>query len=236
MSGYPDRRRRRGLRLAARARSLRRRLGRTLRIVRRFTVRTTLRIVLYSLVAGLSVAAGLAVVALAGEYGYHPVRNAATWASQPARYAVGGTCSACHADKADVLASRPHAPVSCQACHGPRADHAAAEAGVTLTVVPQPAPDTATCVVCHERVSGRPSEHAVVTVATHFGGAPCLLCHDPHETTPLAPPRVLHPLDRLPDCLVCHGPEGLRPMPERHPAWPEGDCLTCHLQPERIAS
>ena len=48
-------------------------------------MRTTIRVVLYALVAGFSVAAGLVVVALAGEYGYHPVRNAATWASQPIR-------------------------------------------------------------------------------------------------------------------------------------------------------
>jgi hypothetical protein len=191
-------------------------------------------VLLYGLVAGASVAAGLAVVALAGEYGYHPVRNAATWASQPARFAVGGTCASCHGDKAAALSAQPHARISCQACHGPRADHAAAQAGVTLTVAPAPAAAPASCVVCHERASGRPSGFAVVTAATHFGGAPCLLCHDPHATTAAAAPRVQHSLDRLPDCLVCHGPDGLRPMPEQHPVWPEGDCLTCHLRPQGV--
>jgi hypothetical protein len=190
-------------------------------------------VVLYGLVAGLSVAGGLAVVALAGEYGYHPVRDAATWASQPAKFAVGGTCATCHGDKAAALSTKGHAGVGCQACHGPRADHAAAEAGVTLVPAAAPAAP-ASCVVCHERVSGRPSEFPVIAVAAHFGDAPCVLCHDPHATTAAAAPPVRHSLDRLPDCLVCHGPEGLRPMPVRHPVWPEGKCLTCHLRPEVV--
>lgn len=194
-------------------------------------MRTTLRVLLYGLVAGLSVAGGITVAALADEYGYHPIRNAAAWARQPVQFAVGGTCSGCHGDKAATLSAESHSRISCQACHGPRADHAAAEAGVTLTVVPDAAPAPASCVVCHERASGRPDGFAVVSAVTHFGEAPCVLCHDPHATTALAPPRVQHSLDRLPDCLVCHGTAGLRPMPERHPVWAEGDCLTCHLRP-----
>jgi cytochrome c553 len=218
-----------------RARAMRRRLGRALRATGRLTVRTSLRILLYATVAGVSVAAGLAVVALAGEYGYHPVRNAATWASQPIQFAVAGTCASCHGDKATAVSTRGHAEVSCQSCHGPRADHAAAKAGVTLTVAPAPAAAPAACVVCHERVSGRPAGFPVVSAARHFGGAPCLLCHDPHATTAVAAPPVKHSLDRLPDCLVCHGPDGLRPMPQGHPVWPQGDCLTCHLRQQAVA-
>jgi hypothetical protein len=186
-------------------------------------------------VAGLSVAGGLTVVALAGEYGYHPVRDAATWASRPVKFAVGGTCASCHTDKAESLSTKGHAEISCQACHGPRADHAAAQAGAILTVAPAAAGAPTSCIVCHERVSGRPSSIPVITTTTHFGDAPCVLCHDPHATTALAPLRVKHSLDRLPDCLVCHGADGLRPMPVRHPVWPEGDCLTCHLRPQAVA-
>lgn len=230
VSSHPGRVRRRGPRISVRWRTLRRRLARFGRVARRFTVRTTLRLLLYGLVAGLSVAAGLTVAALADEYGYHPIRNAATWARQPVQFAVGGTCSGCHDDKAATLSAERHAGISCQACHGPRAEHAAAQAGVALSVAPGPGPEPASCVVCHERASGRPQGFAVVAAATHFGGAPCLLCHDPHATTALAPPRVQHSLDRLPACLVCHGTDGLRPMPERHPVWPDGDCLACHLR------
>ena len=173
---------------------------------------------------------GLIVATLYGEYGYHPIRDAATWAGQPVQYAAVGECAGCHSDQVAMVARRGHATIDCQSCHGPRADHART-ASVTLVEAPVAAPNApAACIVCHERAIGRPAAFPVITAATHNGGAPCLLCHEPHETLAKAPPEIRHDLDGLPACLVCHGPDGLRPMPAEHPDWPEGDCLACHLR------
>lgn len=186
----------------------------------------------YAVVAAVSLAAGLVVVALYSEYGYHPARNTARWAIQPIRFAAAASCTACHDGQVTAIAQRSHAAVDCQACHGPLADHAR-QASISLVAAAEAPPASpAACLTCHERVTGRPATFPMVTAVAHFGGAPCLLCHDPHTTVALAPPPVLHPLDRLPDCLSCHGPDGLRPMPELHPVWPDGDCLSCHRRPE----
>lgn len=208
-------------------RPARRRLGPALGRIRSGTAHAIRRVLLYAVIAGASVVAGLIVVNLYAEYGYHPIRNAATWASQPVRYAVGGECAGCHSVQVAAIAERSHAGTDCQSCHGPRADHART-GSVTLTSTTAASP--AACLVCHERVVGRPLAFPVVTAASHFGAAPCVLCHEPHATVAKAPPRVPHVLDGLPACLVCHGPDGLRPMPAEHPDWPEGDCLGCHLR------
>jgi len=41
---------------------------------------------------------------------------------------------------------------------------------------------------------------------------------------------VRHPLDKLPPCLTCHGPEGFKARNQRHPAGTSDDkpCLDCH--------
>lgn len=211
---------------------MRRRFARRLRVVRSATLRATKTLIRYAFVAALSLAAGVAVVALYTEYGYHPVRNAATWASQPVHFAVAGACAACHAPEVAAVAAALHAATNCQSCHGPLGDHAKGNTS-TLALVSTsaaPAQAVAACVVCHERVSGRPAAFPQVTLALHFGSAPCLLCHDPHTTAALAPPVIPHSLDRLPDCIVCHGPDGLRPVSARHPVWPQGECLSCHLR------
>jgi hypothetical protein len=182
----------------------------------------------HGLVAALSVAAGLAIAQLAGEYGYHPARNTATWAAQTARYAIGTTCTACHAERVTAVAAGGHAAVDCQACHGPAAQHAKDGAVVLAAAIVAPT-EASACLVCHEAGLGRPVAFAVVAPDVHYGPAPCLVCHDPHTTAAPAPPRVRHSLDRLPACTVCHGPDGLRPVPPQHPTW-SGDCLICHLR------
>lgn len=211
---------------------MRRRLARRVRVVRSATLRLTRTLVLYAIVAGLSLAAGVAVVALYTEYGYHPIRNAATWAAQPARFAISGSCTACHPSEVAVVSGASHAGTDCQSCHGALADHVR-NGTATLTLASTASAGVqaaAPCITCHERVTGRPASFPQVTLALHYGLAPCLLCHDPHTTTALAPPVIPHSLDRLPECVVCHGPDGLRPVSDRHPVWPDGECLSCHLR------
>ena len=53
---------------------------------------------------------------------------------------------------------------------------------------------------------------------------------DPHTGVANRPPVVLHPLEDLPPCLTCHGPDGFKARNQRHPAGSEDDdrCLECH--------
>jgi hypothetical protein len=235
VSGSVVRRRHAPGRIPLRIRVVRRRIGRAVRrgfrALRSLAWRITRLAVRYSLLISASLVAGLLLVALYAEYGYHPIRNAAAWAGQPLRYAVGADCASCHGDQVAALASETHAAVSCQACHGPIVEHVTA-AGLRPAVIPANAipPSEPICLACHERVEGRPATFAVVGATTHFGGAPCLLCHEPHTTVPLSPPGISHSLEDLPDCAVCHGPNGLRPVTERHPVWTDGDCFACHLR------
>lgn len=213
--------------------------------VRATAARAARWIVLHSFVAALSVGAGLLVVALATEYGYHPVRNTETWASQPFGYAIGGACAACHEPQQRAAAQGAHDGVRCEACHGPQEAHVVAQqaaasaagspsaGGPVLAASSEAGSSTgssAKCLACHEAVLGKPRAFPMISTVTHFGAATCALCHDPHATTPLEPPIVRHELAGLPDCLTCHGPGTIRAMSEAHPVVTGLDCLACHLR------
>jgi len=144
------------------------------------------------------------------------------------RFAVSSACAACHAEPATSMAQQGHGSIDCQACHGAAAQHALTGDAETGEAV-RASTDASACLVCHEAGLGRPVAFTVIAEDVHFGPAPCLVCHDPHSTVAPSPPRVRHSLDRLPACTVCHGPDGLRPMPAAHPVW-SGDCLVCHLR------
>lgn len=191
------------------------------------------------LVGGLVVVLGLAVV-LSGaavaiaydQFGFHPERNALSWAALAPRYADGAPCSRCHAPQEDAWSASNHRTVSCQVCHGPLAAHAAetspgAPAGsVTLPRVPE-----GICATCHERVLGRPKAVPQVALAEHYPEASCTWCHDPHHALAVRPPDISHPLDRLPACTTCHRPAGLKPLPVGHEEAPDQVCRACHLLP-----
>jgi len=212
---------------------------------RSVAIRSLRWLALHGMVAALSVGAGLLVVALATEYGFHPNRNASTWAGQPMRYASTTACRDCHAAQAATAVDGRHDQVSCQACHGPMADHArtASPPNDTAAIVPVSAgrgvaaaaattTGSALCLVCHETVIGRPTTVEVISPTAHYGGGDveCVICHDPHGTAAATPPIVRHELEGLPDCLVCHGPGGLRAMTPAHPSTGTIDCLLCHLR------
>lgn len=221
--------------------------GRRLRSV---TARATRWVGLHALVAALSVGAGLLVVALATEYGYHPVRNTTAWANQPFEYAVGGACAQCHEPQLAAAAKGGHEGVRCESCHGPREAHIVVQQAAASSGPATPAPggspvavgsdvvessgwdpgSSAACLACHEAVLGKPRTFPMISAATHFGTAACALCHDPHTTTALAPPIVRHELAGLPECLTCHGAGKIRAMSEAHPVVTGLDCLACHLR------
>ena len=188
-----------------------------------------------ALVAGLAVVlvvAGAALSAFYGEYGSHPAENARSWAALTPEYADSTLCQRCHQAEYGSWAASPHHAVVCESCHGPLAAHAAetspnAPAG---SVIVAKVTD-GICVACHEKVTGRPAGFPQVDLAAHYAGASCLWCHNPHDAAAVRPPDIPHSLDRLPPCVTCHTPTGLKPVPVGHVASADAVCRTCHARP-----
>ena len=176
--------------------------------------------------------AGAAFSALYGEYGFHPAANARSWAALPLSYADSTVCQRCHQPEYASWTKSAHRTVVCESCHGPLATHVdetslAAPAGaVVLAAVP-----ASICVACHEARTGRPAGFPQVDLAQHYPGAACLWCHNPHDATAVRPPDIPHSLDRLPPCVTCHAPAGLKPVPPGHVAASDAVCRTCHARP-----
>ena len=190
------------------------------------------------LVVGLGV--GLLVLdtafsAFYADYGFHPVQNARSWAALTPSYADSAVCQRCHAPEFAPWAASPHRTVVCESCHGPLAAHAAetfpdAPAGsVVLARVPD-----GICAACHEQVTGRPVAFPQVNLTKHYAGASCIWCHNPHDATAVRPPDIPHSLDRLPACVTCHVPGGLKPVPAGHVESSDAVCRTCHARPAAV--
>lgn len=194
--------------------------------------------------AGTALLAGLAVAVLVlgaafslfyAEYGFHPQENARSWAALTPAYADAAVCQRCHQPEYTPWVASRHRTVVCESCHGPLAGHAAETSpdappgSVVLARVPD-----GICVTCHARVVGRPLAFPQVDLATHYAGASCLWCHDPHDATAVRPPDIPHSLDRLPACVTCHVPGGLKPVPVGHVESSDAVCRTCHLRPAAL--
>jgi len=188
-----------------------------------------------ALVAALA-AASLALVVIVpwvyGEYGFHPAENARTWAALTPRYADAAVCQRCHqAQYAPWLGER-HATVTCESCHGPLAEHAAtAPREASAGSLGLEKPDAGLCAVCHEQSPAKPATFAQVDLAAHYPGAPCLGCHDSHSADAVRPPDISHSLARLPECVTCHAPAGLKPVPVGHVESSDAVCQGCHKRP-----
>jgi hypothetical protein len=188
-----------------------------------------------ALVAALAVASvALAVVVpwVYGEYGFHPVENARTWAALTPRYADAVVCQRCHEAEYAPWKGERHATVTCESCHGPLAEHAATaplEAPAGSLGLAKPAKEL--CAVCHERSPAKPTAFAQVDLAAHYPGGPCLGCHDSHAATAVRPPEISHSLARLPACVTCHAPAGLKPVPVGHVESSDAVCRACHTRP-----
>jgi nitrate/TMAO reductase-like tetraheme cytochrome c subunit len=164
-------------------------------------------------------------------YGLDSESNARDWAHYELAYADSATCGGCHEPQVATVKANPHQGVSCESCHTPLAGHVAeAEASpVTLTALEEPTDET--CQACHLGAAGRPADFPVVDTWQHYKPV-CLECHDPHTGISMRPPAVLHPLDNLPDCITCHGPDGFKARNQRHPddATDDAACLECHAK------
>lgn len=207
-------------------------------LVRRLRPRSALG-ALALLVGGTTLLAVLAVGVVVvlpwayGTYGFHPEENARSWAALTPEYAQSPACQRCHAVEYEPWATAAHGGVACESCHGPLAEHAATAPEGATAALPNAVdpPHEDLCVLCHEQAPGRPAGFPVVELARHYGGAPCLGCHEPHSATALVPHLISHAIDNLPACVTCHAPDALKPVPVGHELAEDGVCRTCHLLP-----
>jgi hypothetical protein len=193
------------------------------------------------ILATASVVGGAAVLALvmfAGaamawnpyvDFALHRDSNAKQWAALDMSFADSSVCIKCHLTEASRLASHTHADIGCQSCHGALLSHAEAGDNASKTDVLIKTPTDEVCVRCHAAAEGRPAAFKTIVPADHYVGQ-CLQCHDPHTDFANHPPVVSHPLDNIPTCLTCHGPDGFKARNERHPAGllTDQECLKCH--------
>jgi hypothetical protein len=163
------------------------------------------------------------------DYSLHRDVDARAWAALEPRFASSSSvCGTCHTTESAKLASASHAAIGCQSCHGPLGDHVLAGEQAAADSVPVAVPTDEVCVRCHVQADGRPVGTYQIMPAEHYVAA-CLACHDPHTTNANPPPVVEHPLDNLPPCLTCHGPEGFKARNQRHPVVEsDASCLDCH--------
>jgi hypothetical protein len=218
-----------------RARVGRSRWGRLPRSARILTAVAAAAVLLIGFTAATVVGGGVAM-GLYDVYGYHPEKNAASWASLAPAYADTATCRACHAAQYVPWTAAPHATVSCETCHGPLAAHAADPAAVKPdSLIASTSASSNLCARCHERTVGRPAAFAQQDLSTHYRPWACDRCHDPHTASGTRPPLVSHPLANLPACTICHGFDALKPMPRTHDESTDAICLGCH-KPETTAA
>lgn len=158
----------------------------------------------------------------------HPDTNPRQWAALEPAFAGAGLCATCHVVEATRLASARHEGIGCESCHGPLRTHALASSATLARTANPVVPTDAVCVRCHAAASGRPDGLLQITPGEHYV-LRCLQCHDPHTGISHRPPVVLHPLDNLPPCITCHGPDGFKARSQRHPVVTDDErCLDCH--------
>ena len=168
-----------------------------------------------------------AATTLYGQFGApRTAQSRIAWADRQQIYLVGD-CRGCHGAAAAEAADSPHERLLCESCHVPTVAHPGPIPGVTAMM---PAATSEQCIQCHSRTPGKPSAFAQVAVDSHYAGADCLACHDPHSSGAIAPRPVTHPLANLPECTVCHSAAGLKQFPSNHQVAPDTTCLACHRQ------
>jgi predicted CXXCH cytochrome family protein len=137
-------------------------------------------------------------------------------------------CLACHAagKMKPFPADHPFQTEQvCLNCHPAKA--------VTIPAIPHPLAGRDDCLVCHGPggVKPFPADHQGRT------NEMCTVCHQvsataaastPQATAAAAIPTIPHPIAGREDCLVCHGPGGVKPFPADHEGRTSDTCLGCH--------
>ena len=165
------------------------------------------------------------------EYGHYRGKSVVEIAAEKPKYKGTAYCASCHSQQAAEWSDGVHNSldvgkvVKCEVCHGPAGERDPELMYVPATTGPDhpknwkmivPADSRKLCTLCHERMTGRPSQQRQIVVADHAGTQQCTVCHNPHS------PRLnLVSATALPAgdaaagkataavCAGCHGPEGV---------------------------
>lgn len=163
------------------------------------------------------------------DFSFHRDADAKRTATLELTFASSSTCAECHEPQAEKLVSQSHVGIGCQSCHGALLEHTLESESPGAETVKIAVPTDEVCIRCHVQAIGRPEGLRGIIPTEHYVST-CLACHDPHTGIANRPPVVEHPLEKLPACLICHGPEGFKQRNQRHPAGTSDDkpCLDCH--------
>ena len=158
----------------------------------------------------------------------HPDTNPRAWAALAPSFGGQALCATCHQVESARLASAQHSGIGCESCHGAVLEHAMANSPALAAADAPVIPTDAVCRTCHVAALGRPAGFNQINLTDHYVPL-CLQCHDPHTAIANRPPVVLHPLENLPPCITCHGPDGFKARSQRHPVVSDDErCLDCH--------
>ena len=158
----------------------------------------------------------------------HPDTNPRAWAALAPSFGGQALCATCHGVEAARLASAQHSEIGCESCHGALREHALSNTEEIAAAAAPVIPTDTVCKTCHVSALGRPAGFNQITLTDHYVPL-CLQCHDPHTAVANRPPVVLHPLENLPPCITCHGPDGFKARSQRHPVVSDDErCLDCH--------
>ena len=142
------------------------------------------------------------------EFGHYRGKSVPEIAAQVPAYQTTRYCQPCHAERVAVWSANGHKTVICEVCHGAAQGHPAERK------LPIPTDTRKLCTLCHEAMPGRPSAQLQIDVAQHYGGQPCIVCHNPHAPkTGVAAVQVPGDVEagrnRASGCAGCHGAQGM---------------------------
>jgi hypothetical protein len=164
-------------------------------------------LIVLALVVGVSAKAYFTVDSFY-KYGHYRADSVPEIAAQAPAFRGPAYCADCHAERHAQWSGHGHHTVKCEVCHGPARTHPFDPQDQSKTFkLPRPsAEDTRQlCTLCHMQLAARPEREpppqpwdaklgkpapwikgvSQVSPAEHSGGAPCLLCHDPHQPKPI---------------------------------------------------
>ena len=118
-------------------------------------------------------------------FNFHRASNVEEWRDSKrglpgVKYLGKEVCAECHDDKAESLASSPHAIIQCENCHGPGMDHPETENPETMTIDRS----RGLCLRCHADLGYANTNRATIPgidPEEHNVDSECAECHNPHN-------------------------------------------------------
>ena len=142
-------------------------------------------------------------------------------ASREIEYAGAEVCNECHDGEYSTIKKGYHKNLSCEVCHEPAKMHADAMANgdeaVEKPVIPA---GREFCSVCHSYSVSKPTGFPQINPDPHNPLKSCVLCHNPHDPTPLETPR---------ECSACHAGIAKTKSLSHHVSI---ECTVCHTTPD----